>query len=53
MRSAKSGAPFVTTTLAGVTLEGDLYVGLFLCSHNVDIVERAAFHDVQFEFARV
>jgi hypothetical protein len=39
----------VTTTLTDVTLEGDLYVGLFLCSHNVDIVERATFHDVRFE----
>lgn len=49
MRSAKSGGTVATTELTGVELSGDLYVGLFLCSHNVDVVERAAFHDVRVE----
>jgi hypothetical protein len=49
MRAAKHGEPFTTSELTGIELSGDLYVGLFLCSHNADIVERAAFHDVLFE----
>jgi hypothetical protein len=49
MRAAKQGGPFATSELTGVELRGDLLVGLFLCSHNVDVVERAAFHDVLFE----
>lgn len=49
MRAARQDEPFATSELTGVELSGDLLVGLFLCSHNVDVVERAAFHDVHFE----
>lgn len=49
MRAAKNGDPLVVSQLTDVDLSGDLYVGLFLCSHNVDVVEHAAFHDVRFE----
>jgi hypothetical protein len=49
MRAAKHGEPFATSELTGIEFSDDLYVGLFLCSHNTDIVERAAFHDVLFE----
>lgn len=50
MRAGKQGDPFATSELTGVKLSGELYVGLFLCSHNVDVVERAAFHEVFFEY---
>ena len=49
MRAARRGEPFATSELSDVVLEGELYVGLFLCSHNPDIVERASFHDVSFD----
>jgi len=46
--SAKFGETFTTCQLENLDLgEGELYVGLFLCSHNADVIERAVFRDVR------
>jgi regulation of enolase protein 1 (concanavalin A-like superfamily) len=47
LRAARFGEPFVTTKLDKVDLGNEVYVGLFLCSHNPDVVERAIFRDVR------
>jgi TolB protein len=47
--ASKSGAgeaPPAVADLAGVTLGNPVYVGLFLCSHNGGVTERAIFRDV-------
>jgi TolB protein len=44
---AKFGDTFTTTELTGVDLGDEVYVGLFLCSHNADVVERATFSNVR------
>jgi TolB protein len=45
--AAKSGDPFVATEIAGVDLGDDVLVGLVLCSHIADVVERALFRNVR------
>ena len=47
MSVARFGEPFVTEEVAGLALGDDVYVGLFVCSHNKDVVERAVFRDVR------
>ena len=37
----------VTQQLSGVSLPDTVYVGLFVCSHNDNVVERAVFRDVR------
>lgn len=49
MRAARQGDALVETVLEDLDLDARVYCGLFLCSHNVDIIERAAFHDVRLE----
>ena len=46
-RAARFGEPFVTSELNAIDLGNEVYVGLFLCSHNPDVVERAIFRDVR------
>src|SRR6266567_7451885 len=43
---AQVGDTFVTQRLAGVTLPDTVYVGLFVCSHNATVTERATFRNV-------
>jgi Tol biopolymer transport system component len=45
--SARSGETFVTGTLNDLDLGEELYVGLFLCSHNAKVKEEAIFKDVR------
>jgi TolB protein len=45
--AAKNGEPFETAEIADFDLGEELYVGLFLCSHNPDVKEQAIFHDVR------
>jgi WD40 repeat protein len=45
--AAKFGEPFVTTEVKDLNLGDDVMVGLFLCSHNPDVVERAVFSNVR------
>jgi len=44
---AQVGDTFVTQRLAGVTLPDTVYVGLFVCSHNATVTERATFRNVR------
>ncbi len=44
---AKFGETFSSCVLTNLDLGTDLYVGLFLCSHNSNVVERAIFRDVR------
>ena len=45
--AARYGEPFTATRLPALALGDEVYVGLFLCSHNPDVVERAIFRDVR------
>jgi TolB protein len=47
LRAARFGEPFVASELDAIDLGNEVYVGLFLCSHNPDVVERAVFRDVR------
>jgi tricorn protease-like protein len=44
---AKWGDPFSTEQLADVDLGDEVYVGLFVCSHNAGVVEQAKFSNVR------
>ena len=44
---AQFGDTLVSQTLSGVTLPDTVYVGLFVCSHNDAVVERATFGNVR------
>ena len=45
--AAKFGEPFVTTEVEDLDLGDEVLVGLALCSHNPDVVERAVFSNVR------
>ncbi len=47
MSVAQFGDTLVTQRLAGVTLPDTVYVGLFVCSHNDTVTERARFSNVR------
>jgi len=47
MSVAKAGQPFSEMQLDSVTLNDDVYVGLFVCAHNKDVVEKASFANVR------
>ncbi|HUG53175.1 MAG TPA: biopolymer transporter TolR [Vicinamibacteria bacterium] len=47
LAAARFGEPFTRTTLSGLALGDDVHVGLFLCSHDPDVVEKAVFRDVR------
>ncbi len=47
MSVARFGQPFVTSELGDLELGDELYVGLFVCSHNPDVTEKAVFKDVR------
>lgn len=47
MRVAKFGEPFVTEEVTDVNLGDEVYVGLFVGSHNADVVETGVFKGVQ------
>ncbi|MBI5913738.1 MAG: TolB family protein [Bacteroidetes bacterium] len=44
---AKFGEPFWTVEVPDFDLPEELYVGLFVCSHNQDVVEQAVFDNVR------
>jgi TolB protein len=44
---ARFGDPFTTSEVTDLDLGDEVYVGLFLCSHNPDVVEKAVFRDVR------
>jgi Tol biopolymer transport system component len=47
MSVARTGDPFTRNELTGVDLGSEVYVGLFLCSHNPAVAESAAFRNVR------
>jgi Tol biopolymer transport system component len=47
LRAARFGEPFAVTELDDLALGDEVYVGLVLCSHNADVVERAIVRDVR------
>ena len=47
MSVAHFGDPFVTQEISGVDLGDDVYVGLFICSHNKNVLEKVAFDNVR------
>ena len=47
MRMAKFGEPFITEQVSDLNLGDEVYVGLFVGSHNPDVVETGVFKDVQ------
>jgi TolB protein len=47
MRAAIYGEPFVVEQIADIDLGDEVYVGLFVGSHNTDVVETGVFKDVR------
>jgi TolB protein len=47
MSVAHSGELFVTQEITDVSLGDDVYVGLFVCSHNKDVIEKVTFDNVR------
>jgi TolB protein len=47
MRVAKYGEPFVTEQVTNIDLGDEIYVGLFVGSHNADVAETGVFRDVR------
>lgn len=47
MSVAHFGEPFVTQEITDVDAGDDVYVGLFICSHNKDVVEKVTFDNVR------
>src|SRR5262249_14378153 len=44
---ARFGEPFVVEQISDLALGDEVYVGLFVCAHNKDVVEKAAFSNVR------
>jgi TolB protein len=49
MRTAKIGEPFIETGRIKMIFSNPVYVGLFLCSHNADVIEKAYFYNVRID----
>src|SRR6185503_3858669 len=47
MSVAHFGEMFTTQETSGVSLGDEVYVGLYVCSHNNSVVEKAVFRDVE------
>ena len=47
MSVAHFGDAFVTESVQNVDLGADVYIGLFVCAHNKDVVEKATFDNVR------
>jgi hypothetical protein len=47
MSTAKYGEPLISTLFSDIQLGDDVYVGIFLCSHNEEAVEKAVFRNVR------
>ena len=47
MSVARFGEPFTITEVSGLDLGHAVYVGLFICSHNKDVVEKVRFDNVR------
>ena len=47
LSAARFGDPFTRSEIAELPLGDEVYVGLFLCSHNPAVLEKAVFRDVR------
>ena len=47
MSTAKYGQPFTSVVLEGVSLPDRVFVGIFICSHNAEVSEKATFSNVR------
>ncbi len=47
MSVAHKGETYVNTQVTDLALGDDVYVGLFVCSHNPNVSEKATFHNVR------
>lgn len=47
MSVARKGDMFVSEEVSDVDLGDEVYVGIFICSHNADVVEKATFNNVR------
>jgi Tol biopolymer transport system component len=47
MSVARFGENFATEQIADLALDDEVYVGLCVCSHNKDVMEKAVFRDVR------
>jgi Tol biopolymer transport system component len=47
LSAAHYGEPFTTVQASQIDLGKEIYLGLFVCSHEDDVVEKAAFRDVR------
>ncbi len=47
MSAARHGDPFVSARVTELALGDEVFVGLFICSHNADVSEKALFHNVR------
>ena len=47
MSVARFGDAFVTQQVTDLRLGADVYAGMYVCSHNKDVIEKAVFRDVQ------
>jgi len=47
MSAARFGEPFITQHISNEALGEDVYVGLYVCSHNKNVVEQALFRNVR------
>lgn len=45
--AARYGQPFVSAQITNLDLGDEVFAGLFICSHNGDVVEKARFRDVR------
>ena len=52
MRAAVYGQPFTVDSVSGIDLGDDVYVGLFVGSHNADVVETGVFSNVNITIPR-
>ena len=47
MSVARSGDPLATEQISELALGDEVYVGLYVCSHNKDVIEKAVFSNVR------
>jgi TolB protein len=49
MSVARYGEPFTRTEVSDIDVGDEVYVGLFVCAHNPDVMERAVFRNVRID----
>ncbi len=47
MSTAKFGEPFTTVKIEDVNLRNEVFVGIYVCSHNPEVIEKAIFSNVK------